>query len=339
MRLTGLTPRQQNIYDQHLERENRPVQQEEEAEQSEDDSGTGTETEQEYEESLYADKKEEGTESDREETEEPEELETSGIEEKFSMEDYTDELPIKKPKINDEIVPVLESNGSLQDKITKGIKDIFAGIVKGEWEEEEDFLESYAIEPKISIADVIPPETVEENMKDIQEEDPQESEGEEAPEDSPAGPDEKKEGPHTDPEENQEEEIQEAPQEETQEETETSPVLEDGESEIINTQELEENPSGTDEDKETETAEEQPRKWHVLNSERDDKEGFDVEKLPKLDLSEFNLEEVILSAAEKQGIDVPDQKDGEMPYGPQEEQQEDSQESLEDGDDKGMELE
>lgn len=282
MRLADLTPRQQKIYEQELyEKEQGETAQ---PEQKPDGAETETGQKREDEESEDAAGAEnEAAGQGQEEPIEAKEPEKLGIEEPLSMEDYTDEVP-KKPKINDEIVPIMESNGSLQEKITKGIKDIFAGIVKGEWEEDEDFLESYAIEPKISIADVIPPQTVEENIKEMEEKEHQ-------PEMSPV-------------------------------EMEEVPVLQDGESEVV---------EGLDEQEDLVAAqpESQEETWHTTHLRIENAEKFDTSKLPKLEMPDFNLEEVILSAAEKQGIDVSDREDEGISTASEEKQEEYPQEPSE----------
>ena len=67
---------------------------------------------------------------------------------------------------------------------------------------------------------------------------------------------------------------------------------------------------GTEIDIETEAQGTQNETEEQIETEQIQKEpeisGFDTSKLPKLELPEFNLEAVILSAAEKQGIEVPD---------------------------------
>ena len=156
---------------------------------------------------------------------------------------------------------IVEDNDSLQEKISKGIKDIFAGIVK-EWESEDDFLGDYPSVTKLNIADVIPPEKVEASVKEKEEKN---SEIEEAQEET-------KESAESQKEEN----ILEEDQPER---------LEEPEPEIIS--------DSSDSEPEPET----------VSGEKIVK--FDASKLPKLELPEFNLEDVILSAAEKQGIEMP----------------------------------
>lgn len=340
MRLTGLTPRQQKIYEEQLYEKELREQQDSEKVQAEEPQ-TSME-EQEADENEAAARQEAGQEleeqpgNEGEPDTEPEAMEEEkpGTLESLSMELYEEEQP-RKQKKNDDIVTIVEGNGTLQEKITKGIKDIFAGIVKGDWEEDEDFLEGYAIEPKISMADVIPPETVEENIREMegqsspdeaegsgteenagqQEEEPEElkepklqdggleqeerklqeedesgkekglPEEESAPVEEPAL---QPGGDETEKESGQQEnwsgEMQELELQETED-----PRLQEGQSEVVEIQDLQE------------TAE---KKWPQPELDVENPEKFDTGRLPKLNMPDFNLEEVILSAAEKQGIDV-----------------------------------
>lgn len=150
--------------------------------------------------------------------------------------------------------PLMQDNDSLQEKISKGIKDIFAGIVK-EWESEEDFLGDYPSVPKLSIAEVIPPEKVEASVKEKEEKETEDA----------------------------------ALKEETDPETE--PDFEDPQ----------------------ETQAEAGQQPESREKPQEKIIKFDASKLPKLELPEFNLEDVILSAAEKQGIEVPTEQEEAQP--------------------------
>ena len=356
MRLTNLTPRQRKIYEEQLrEKELREQQDREEVQvQTEENE---TEQKQSFEQESEPDSESGGqsdTESKSQDSEKPGNLES------LSMELYDEEQP-RKQKKNDDIVTIVEGNGTLQEKITKGIKDIFAGIVKGDWEEDEDFLEGYAIEPKISMADVIPPETVEENIKEIEEkssqdepEDTRPEENEEQPEDQPGESEEHKlqedglklqesEKPEEEGERQQEDGLAEEPadsqaggqdtmsiemqelkvQEELSEENQEpdlqadssedveilkaqadfsgeneDPRLQEGQSEVVEIQDLQEKAE---------------KKWPLPKLDVETPEKFDTSRLPELKMPDFNLEEVILSAAEKQGIDVAEKEEEENP--------------------------
>lgn len=319
-------------------------------------------------------------------------LEEEQIAEDMEEEDAEEEA-------TDEMAPILENNGTLQEKISKGIKDIFSGIVK-EWEGEEEYLESYPGTPKINIADVIPPQKVEESIKEKEvaqeesqaledaspseksdkvvqmpvkkEEEPEEMlqasmeaeetleeivqmpmELEEMPEEMvralmeaeevledpteleeaaqgsvgpekepeemiqvPVESEKESEGPLQDfmePEKESEETLQAfaepkiepekplqvpmEPEKEPQEPLQASMEPEKEPQEPLRApaemkEESAETLQAPDEKQITEKSEELPK--------------FDTSKLPKLELPDFNLEEVILSAAEKQGIEVPD---------------------------------
>ena len=356
MRLTNLTPRQRKIYEEQLrEKELREQQDREEVQvQTEENE---TEQKQSFEQESEPDSESGGqsdTESKSQDSEKPGNLES------LSMELYDEEQP-RKQKKNDDIVTIVEGNGTLQEKITKGLKDIFAGIVKGDWEEDEDFLEGYAIEPKISMADVIPPETVEENIKEIEEkssqdepEDTRPEENEEQPEDQPGESQEHKlqedglklqesEKPEEEGERQQEDGLAEEPadsqaggqdtmsiemqelkvQEELSEENQEpdlqadssedveilkaqadfsgeneDPRLQEGQSEVVEIQDLQEKAE---------------KKWPLPKLDVETPEKFDTSRLPELKMPDFNLEEVILSAAEKQGIDVAEKEEEENP--------------------------
>ena len=356
MRLTNLTPRQRKIYEEQLrEKELREQQDREEVQvQTEENE---TEQKQSFEQESEPDSESGGqsdTESKSQDSEKPGNLES------LSMELYDEEQP-RKQKKNDDIVTIVEGNGTLQEKITKGIKDIFAGIVKGDWEEDEDFLEGYAIEPKISMADVIPPETVEENIKEIEEkssqdepEDTRPEENEEQPENQPGESEEHKlqedglklqesEKPEEEGERQQEDGLAEEPadsqaggqdtmsiemqelkvQEELSEENQEpdlqadssedveilkaqadfsgeneDPRLQEGQSEVVEIQDLQEKAE---------------KKWPLPKLDVETPEKFDTSRLPELKMPDFNLEEVILSAAEKQGIDVAEKEEEENP--------------------------
>lgn len=356
MRLTNLTPRQRKIYEEQLrEKELREQQDREEVQvQTEENE---TEQKQSFEQESEPDS-ESGGQSDAESK--SQDSEKPGNLESLSMELYDEEQP-RKQKKNDDIVTIVEGNGTLQEKITKGIKDIFAGIVKGDWEEDEDFLEGYAIEPKISMADVIPPETVEENIKEIEEkssqdepEDTRPEENEEQPEDQPGESQEHKlqedglklqesEKPEEEGERQQEDGLAEEPadsqaggqdtmsiemqelkvQEELSEENQEpdlqadssedveilkaqadfsgeneDPRLQEGQSEVVEIQDLQEKAE---------------KKWPLPKLDVETPEKFDTSRLPELKMPDFNLEEVILSAAEKQGIDVAEKEEEENP--------------------------
>ena len=360
MRLTGLTPRQQKIYEEQLhEKELREQQDREEAQAQAEHPQV--QEEQEADENEAAAEQEWDNEgqpaAEPEETPEPE---LQGGLQSLSMELYEEEQP-RKQKKNDDIVTIVEGNGTLQEKITKGIKDIFAGIVKGDWEEDEDFLEGYAIEPKISMADVIPPEKVEENIREMegkssQDESegsqPEESAGQQEDETGEAEESELQEGgvkcqeneKSEEEEERQEEDavaeesadlqlsgqdslsgemqelrVQEELSEEMQEpdmqadpsgepqalevqedlsgDTE-DPRLQEGQSEVVEIQDLQEKAE---------------KKWPLPKLDVETPEKFDTSRLPELKMPDFNLEEVILSAAEKQGIDVAEKEEEENP--------------------------
>ncbi len=193
-----------------------------------------------------------------------------------------EEEVIKSGGMDDEdnMVPIVENNDSLQEKISKGIKDIFAGIVK-EWEEEDDLLESYPGTPKINIADVIPVQQVEESIRE-KEEAEQSQDG-------------------------TEERMEEGSSQKEPEETIGAGSIQEEPEEKIG---LGQTQDGTEIDIETEAQGTQNETEEQIETEQIQKEpeisGFDTSKLPKLELPEFNLEAVILSAAEKQGIEVPD---------------------------------
>ncbi len=356
MRLTNLTPRQRKIYEEQLREKELREQQDREAVQVQTEENE-TEQKQSFEQESEPDS-ESGGQSDTEPK--SQDSEKPGNLESLSMELYDEEQP-RKQKKNDDIVTIVEGNGTLQEKITKGIKDIFAGIVKGDWEEDEDFLEGYAIEPKISMADVIPPETVEENIKEIEEkssqdepEDTRPEENEEQPEDQPGESQEHKlqedglklqesEKPEEEGERQQEDGLAEEPadsqaggqdtmsiemqelkvQEELSEENQEpdlqadssedveilkaqadfsgeneDPRLQEGQSEVVEIQDLQEKAE---------------KKWPLPKLDVETPEKFDTSRLPELKMPDFNLEEVILSAAEKQGIDVAEKEEEENP--------------------------
>lgn len=334
-RLTSLTPRQKLVYENNLQPE----------EKAPENSG--------YREAPPLEQENE-------------------IENSEELEEKDEDDSAKKEDISEDMAPILDSNGVLQKKISKGIKDIFSGIMK-EWEGEEDFLEGYSGTPKINIADVIPPQKVEESIKE--KELAQEKESEEPDEKMDSEESEAEPVEMADPEENEEEpaeidnqeELEKKPIEMTDwEESEAKPVEtvnpEEGEEEPVETENREENkaePVETANPKEPEEElvetenpeEEEPIK--TVNSKEDGEElvemanpeedeskpikmansqkaeeepeeaalpkgsetapeekkeikKFDTSGLPKLELPNFNLEEVILSAAEKQGIGVPD---------------------------------
>lgn len=330
MRLEELTPRQQKIYEEQLREKEEaahrkpPVKEEEKAQDTDnvsDDEQQETEQEsvQEHEEESKEDLEQQAPEEEK-----------PGSLESLSMELYEEE-PAHKQSKNDEIVTIVEGNGTLQEKITKGIKDIFAGIVKGDWEEDEDFLEGYAVEPKISMADVIPPETVEENRKEMEEESSKEesSQEENSQEENIQGGSSEREESDFSEDSNQWEreteqgeaaQLQELQMEEavlqgSSENPEQESVsqedpaaeddddlrLQEGQSEIVEIQDLEE------------PAE---KKQLVPEVNVEPQEKFDTSRLPQLKMPEFNLEEVILSAAEKQGIDVSEKAEEENPPKP-----------------------
>ena len=211
----------------------------------------------------------------------------------------------------EEMAPIMEDNDSLQEKISKGIKDIFAGIVK-EWESEDDFLGDYPSIPKLNIADVIPPEKVEASVKEKQEKEMEVAASEEDSDIKQAS----EEAP---------EEFVESEQKEENVLEEEQKLSEEAEPEIV--PDLEEKT-----EKETkQTAKDQKKQREAIQDpEEAEKLGekiikFDASKLPKLELPDFNLEDVILSAAEKQGIGVPNEQeepepDPEPDTNPQEEE-------------------
>ncbi len=314
----------------------------------------------------------------------------------------------------DAMAPILENNGTLQEKISKGIKDIFAGIVK-EWEGEDEYLESYPGTPKINIADVIPPQKVEESIKEKEmaqeerKENPEETEQEaeqksdkivqmpviekeepEEPLQASAEPEAKLEKPPQAPmkpeEESEEmlqaqtkpeEELEEPPQasmepEEESEEMPQAPTEPEEESEEMlqaptepeeESEEMPQAPMKQEEDleealqapveseeepkelqapaeaekeaeemaqifvEEEKASEEMPQAPEGAEKESKDISKFDTSKLPKLELPDFNLEEVILSAAEKQGIEVPDVESAPNEPLPEEEPEEEIEEA------------
>lgn len=360
MRLTNLTPRQRKIYEEQLREKELREQQDREAVQvqtEENETEQKQSFEQESEQESEPDSESGGpsdTEPKSQDSEKPGNLES------LSMELYDEEQP-RKQKKNDDIVTIVEGNGTLQEKITKGIKDIFAGIVKGDWEEDEDFLEGYAIEPKISMADVIPPETVEENIKEIEEKSSQDE-----PEDT--GPEENEEQPENQPEESQEHKLQEdglklqeneKPEEEGERQQEDGlaeepadsqaggqdsmsedmqelkvqeelseenqePDLQADSSDDVEILKAQEDFSGENEDPRLQEGqsevveiqdlqEKAEKKWPLPKLDVETPEKFDTSRLPELKMPDFNLEEVILSAAEKQGIDVVEKEEEENP--------------------------
>lgn len=360
MRLTNLTPRQRKIYEEQLREKELREQQDREAVQvqtEENETEQKQSFEQESEQESEPDSESGGpsdTEPKSQDSEKPGNLES------LSMELYDEEQP-RKQKKNDDIVTIVEGNGTLQEKITKGIKDIFAGIVKGDWEEDEDFLEGYAIEPKISMADVIPPETVEENIKEIEEKSSQDE-----PEDT--GPEENEEQPENQPEESQEHKLQEdglklqeneKPEEEGERQQEDGlaeepadsqaggqdsmsedmqelkvqeelseenqePDLQADSSDDVEILKAQEDFSGENEDPRLQEGqsevveiqdlqEKAEKKWPLPKLDVETPEKFDTSRLPELKMPDFNLEEVILSAAEKQGIDVAEKEEEENP--------------------------
>lgn len=362
MRLTNLTPRQQKIYEEQLrEKELREQQDREEAQAQTEQPPVQTETQADADETEITQSFEQDSETASESEEQPEgqESERPGNLESLSMELYEEEQP-RKQKKNDDIVTIVEGNGTLQEKITKGIKDIFAGIVKGDWEEDEDFLEGYAIEPKISMADVIPPETVEENIKEIEEkssqdepEDAMPEENAQQPEDQPGEDQEtepqedglklqENEKPEKEGEREQEDALAEEPadsqaggqdmsgemqelkvQEELSEENQ-EPDMQVDSSDQVETLNAQEDFSGENEDPRLQEGqsevveiqdlqEKAEKKWPLPELDVETPEKFDTSRLPELKMPDFNLEEVILSAAEKQGIDVAEKEEEENP--------------------------
>lgn len=336
-RLTNLTPRQRDIYETMI----RP-----------EETAGGTAASAGYEEPG-------GDEEIQREVKEPQRLEEEVIESGVSDGESVDK----------EMVPIVEDNDSLQEKISKGIKDIFAGIVK-EWEEEDDILESYPGTPKINIADVIPVQHVEESIreKEADQEEPEDGAVPESFQDEikdASAPEPPKEEPEngtvseTLQEEAEDRIVSEAPQEEIedravsetpqegledrtvsetpQEETEDRTVSETLQEEAENVSAPEplrtesesiseigqvqgSSQGGQDQDLESSSSD--------SPSEKTQDGGFDVSKLPKLELPEFNLEEVILSAAEKQGIEVPDIEETKASDDPGEGLEEEPEEDL-----------
>lgn len=213
-------------------------------------------------------------------------------------------------------MPIIEDNDSLQEKISKGIKDIFAGIVK-DWEGEDDFLEDYAGTPKINIADVIPSQKIEESIREKEESAAEQAAAEAEPEVKgeqdlvEIRPDGKEEQdlPEIELEAGGEQDLVEIqPDEKEGQEFLDRRPEEGGEQDLPET-ELEtregREPIGRKPDG--------PKEQDLPGTGADDEgvqegeqAGFDTSKLPRLELPEFNLETVILSAAEKQGIGVPD---------------------------------
>lgn len=376
-RLTDLTPRQRLIYEKQLE----PKQESVEAPPLEEEQVGGV-------------MEEEGAEE-----------ETAGTENGDAA---------------NEMAPILDNNGTLQEKISKGIKDIFAGIVK-EWEGDEDYLESYPGTPKINIADVIPPQKVEESIKEKEMAQAEKSDKivqmpvkmEEEPKEAPAEPEEKAEEmmqisteskempeetvqPSIELEEESEEmlrapieaeeileetlqapveaeegldetlqasiKVEEAPaepEEELEEKAQASVNTEEKSDKILQTSiKAEEESDGSpqmsaeaenelekmaqafmESEKEPDQplrapAEEKEESGETLQApdkeqEPEDLPKFDTSKLPKLDLSDFNLEEVILSAAEKQGIEVPDVESAPSVSLPEKTEEEEETEEIE----------
>ena len=337
MRLTNLTPRQQKIYEEQLrEKELREQQDREEAQAQSEQPPVQTETQADETEITQSFEQDSETASESEEQPEGQESERPGNLESLSMELYEEEQPRKQK--NDDIVTIVEGNGTLQEKITKGIKDIFAGIVKGDWEEDEDFLEGYAIEPKISMADVIPPETVEENIKEIEEKSSQDEpenampeENEQQPEEQP-GEDQETE-PQEDglklqenekPEKEGEREQEDALAEEPADSQAGGPDMQVDSSDHVETLNAQEDFSGENEDPRLQEGqsevveiqdlqEKAEKKWPLPELDVETPEKFDTSRLPELKMPDFNLEEVILSAAEKQGIDVAEKEEEENP--------------------------
>lgn len=328
-RLTNLTPRQRDIYETMI----RP-----------EETAGGTAASAGYEEPG-------GAEEIIREIKEPQRLEEEVIESGVSDGENVDK----------EMVPIVEDNDSLQEKISKGIKDIFAGIVK-EWEEDDDILESYPGTPKINIADVIPVQHVEESIRE-KETDQEGSEDEvkdasalEPPQEEPENgsvsetlQEEAGDGSVSRPsqEEAEDEPVSKTFQEGAEDEPVSETFQEGAEDEPVSrpSQEKSEEVSapeplcaesegiseigqipgssqdGQDRDIESPSPDSPP--------EETKEGGFDVSKLPKLELPEFNLEEVILSAAEKQGIEVPDREETKTSDDPGESLEEKSEEEPE----------
>ena len=76
------------------------------------------------------------------------------------------------------------------------------------------------------------------------------------------------------------------------------PRLQEGQSEVVEIQDLQEKAE---------------KKWPLPKLDVETPEKFDTSRLPELKMPDFNLEEVILSAAEKQGIDVAEKEEEENP--------------------------
>lgn len=217
----------------------------------------------------------------------------------------------KSDELADNMAPMVDNNDSLQEKISKGIKDIFAGIVK-EWEGEEEYLEGYAGTPKINIADVIPPQKVEESIKEkelAQEQQEEQLEMEAVSQDEQENPEEIQAQEKAD-------EVDEPKQTESKSEPEITlysrepEVMQEQESleeefDDVEISDVEESESELEAAQKQEELELEPAQVEE-KLEKQEYKKFDTSKLPKLELPEFNLEEVILSAAEKQGIEVPD---------------------------------
>lgn len=217
----------------------------------------------------------------------------------------------KSDELADNMAPMVDNNDSLQEKISKGIKDIFAGIVK-EWEGEEEYLEGYAGTPKINIADVIPPQKVEESIKEkelAQEQQEEQLEMESVSQDEQENPEEIQAQEKAD-------EVDEPKQTESKSEPEITlysrepEVMQEQESleeefDDVEISDVEESESELEAAQKQEELELEPAQVEE-KLEKQEYKKFDTSKLPKLELPEFNLEEVILSAAEKQGIEVPD---------------------------------
>lgn len=245
---------------------------------------------------------------------EEKEIEAPPLEEEAEIEaseDAENTEEDKSDELADNMAPMVDNNDSLQEKISKGIKDIFAGIVK-EWEGEEEYLEGYAGTPKINIADVIPPQKVEESIKEkelAQEQQEEQLEMEAVSQDEQENPEEIQSQEKAD-------EVDEPKQTESKSEPEIT--LYSREPEVMQEQESLEEEFDDVEISDVEESESEPevaQKQEELELEpaqveekleKQEYKKFDTSKLPKLELPEFNLEEVILSAAEKQGIEVPD---------------------------------
>ncbi len=204
----------------------------------------------------------------------------------------------------DDQMPIIEDNDSLQEKISKGIKDIFAGIVK-DWEGEDDFLEDYTGTPKINIADVIPSQKIEESIREKEEIAAEQAAAEAEPEVKgeqdlvEIEPDGKEEQdlPEIELEAGGEQDLAEIEPDgkEEQDLLYIGPETSGGRDPVER---------GSDEEEEQDDL---PETGADAEGVQDgEKVGFDTSKLPRLELPEFNLETVILSAAEKQGIGVPD---------------------------------